>query len=61
MVEEKTKGARKPDPDRLTALRQLPTDITRSLSKEETDAFLFDDVLPDSLQEKLKEFLVEVY
>lgn len=59
MVEEKSEQAKKPDPDRLTVLRQLPAEITRSLSKEETDAFLFDDELPDSLQEKLKEFLVE--
>ncbi|MDY6881489.1 MAG: hypothetical protein V2J25_17325 [Desulfatiglans sp.] len=60
MGEEKSDQGREPNPDRLTILKQLPTEITKTLSREETNAFLFDEELPDSLQEKLKDFLVDV-
>lgn len=52
-------GAKKVDPVRLQALRNLPAEVVKSLSKEEMNAFLFKDEWPDSLQEKLKDYLVE--
>lgn len=51
---------RKPDPVKMEALRRLPLEIKQSLTKEEADAFLYEDVWPDSLLEKLKGYLVKV-
>lgn len=50
---------RKPDPARMQVLRSLPIDVKQQLTKEEADAFLYEDVWPDALYEKLKDFLVE--
>ena len=50
---------KKIDPEKMRVLRSLPADIKQTLTKEEVDAFLHDEVLPDSLQEKLKDFLVD--
>ena len=49
---------KEPKPNRLEALRELPMDIVRSLTKEEINAFLYDDEWPDSMEEKLKDYLV---
>ena len=40
----------------MTVLRSLPIDVKQSLTKEEVDAFLYEDVWPDSLYEKLKKY-----
>jgi hypothetical protein len=58
-MEEKESQNQKPDQARLKALKNLPSEIMQSLSKEEVKAFLFMDVWPDSLKEKLKAFMVE--
>jgi hypothetical protein len=50
---------RKPDPEKMQALRSLPLEVKQSLTKEEADAFLYDQVWPDSLLEKLKDYLVD--
>jgi hypothetical protein len=47
----------KPDSKRLEALRKIPKDVMETLTKEEVRAFLHDDVWPDSLQEKLRDYL----
>ena len=47
------------DPEKMQILRSLPLEIKQSLTKEEVDAFLHDEAWPDSLQEKLKDFLVD--
>ena len=47
-----------PDPVRLKAFRELPSDVLQSLSKSEVKAFLFDEEWPDSLKDKLKDYLV---
>jgi len=49
----------KPDPERMAFLRSLPVEIKQSLSKEEADAFLYDQPWPDSLYKKLKDFIDE--
>jgi len=46
-----------PIPGRMEALREMPGEILRNLTKTEIRAFLFDEVWPDSLQDKLKEYL----
>ena len=47
----------KPAPERLEALKRIPKDVMENLTKEEVRAFLHEDVWPDSLQEKLKDYL----
>lgn len=47
-----------PDPERMEVLRNLPAEITKTLTKEEVQAFLFEDKWPDSLKEKLKDYMV---
>ena len=48
---------KQPDPERMEVLRNLPPEINNRLSKEEVRAFLFEDEWPDSLREKLKDYL----
>ena len=55
---ENKREAKKVDPVRLQALRNLPAEVVKSLTKEEMNSFLFKDEWPDSLQEKLKDYLV---
>jgi len=50
---------KKPDPAKMKALRSLPVEIKQALTKEEVDAFLYEEEWPDSLQEKLKEYIVD--
>jgi hypothetical protein len=39
-------------------LKTLPESVLRTLTKEEVKAFLHDDVWPESLREKLKDYAV---
>jgi hypothetical protein len=57
-MEEKPLPDRKPDPAKLKALQSLPRELMLSLTKEEIHAFLHEDVWPESLGEKLKDYLV---
>jgi hypothetical protein len=57
MAEEK--NIKVPKPGRIEAFRELPVDILASLSKKEVRAFLFDEEWPQSLAEKLKDYVVE--
>jgi hypothetical protein len=54
---EKNPLKRKPDPVRIHLLRSLPLEIKESFTKEEIDAILYENVWPDSLMEKLKDYL----
>lgn len=47
----------KPDPKRVAVLRSLPQAIKEQITGEEAEAFMYNRELPDSLQEKLKEYL----
>ncbi len=49
----------KPDPERMAVLRSLPIEIKEQITGEEAQAFLYKEELPESLMEKLKEYLVE--
>jgi hypothetical protein len=49
----------KPDPHRVAVLRSLPLEIKEQITGEEAEAFMFNRDLPDSLLEKLKEYLTE--
>lgn len=59
MAEQENAGLR-PNEKRLEALRRLPREILDKLSKEEVRSFLHDDDWPDSLKEKLGNYLVGV-
>ncbi|MCP4575525.1 MAG: hypothetical protein GY846_04490 [Deltaproteobacteria bacterium] len=56
-MEEKNQTNKDPLPGRMEVLRDLPADIMRSLSKEEIQAFLFEEIWPVSLSEKLEQYL----
>lgn len=47
----------KPDPQRVAVLRSLPLEIKEQISGEEAEAFMYNRDLPDSLLEKLKDYL----
>lgn len=49
----------KPDPQRMAILRSLPLEVKEQLTGEEAEAFMYKRELPDSLLEKLKDYLVE--
>lgn len=46
-----------PNRERLEILRLLPEQIVRSMTREEIEAFLFQEEWPESLKEKLKDYL----
>ncbi len=45
------------DSDRLMVLRALPEKVINILTKQEIKDFLYKDVWPNSLKEKLKDYL----
>ena len=58
-MEKKTRLRKQaPDPERMAILRSLPLEIKEKITGEEAEAFLHDEDLPDSLFEKLKDYLV---
>jgi hypothetical protein len=59
MMNEKGNRKRDVDTKRLEAFRNLPEDIVKLLTKEEVKAFLHDDEWPESLREKLTDYLVD--
>ena len=56
---KKESQGREPDSKKLQALRNLPKEIMQSLTKEEVNAFLHEELWPDSLREKLKDYLAD--
>ena len=58
-MEKNDTSGRKPDLAKMEAFKNLPKEILQSLTKEEVDAFLYEDEWPESLGEKLKQYIVE--
>ena len=56
-MSENETSPKAPAPERLEALRNLPKDVLETLSKEEVQSFLHDKDWPDSLREKLRNYL----
>ena len=50
---------RKPNPEKVAFLRSLPIEVKEQITGEEAEALIYDDELPASLEEKLKDFLVD--
>ena len=59
MMNPEASREKKPIPERLEAVKNLPESILKILTKEELKAFLHDDVWPESLREKLKNYAVD--
>ena len=53
-------GKAKPDPERMAVLRALPLEIKQQITGEEAHAFLYNEELPESLMEKLKDYLEDI-
>jgi hypothetical protein len=49
----------KPDPQRVAILRSLPIEVKEQITGEEAEAFMYNRELPESLLEKLKDYLIE--
>ncbi len=45
------------DSKRVEALRKLPKEVLDRMTREEVKAFLYKDEWPDSLRDKLKDYL----
>lgn len=45
---------------RVAIVKMLPRDIKEQLTVEEMNALLYDEILPDSLLEKLKDYLADI-
>jgi hypothetical protein len=58
-MEKDNPPKRKPDPAKMQVLRSLPVDVKQSLTREEADAILYEEVWPDSLLEKLKGYMAD--
>jgi len=50
---------RTPDPQRVAFLRTLPLEAKERITGEEAEAFIFGEDIPESLYEKIKDFLQE--
>ncbi|MDI1470957.1 MAG: hypothetical protein QMD43_02095 [Thermodesulfovibrio sp.] len=48
-----------PRPERVAIVKMLPKDIKEKLTIEEMNALLYDEILPDSLLEKLQDYLAD--
>lgn len=45
-------------PERMAVLRSLPVEVKQQLTGDEARAFLYGEELPEDLQKKLKDYLV---
>ena len=50
---------RTPNPDRVAFLRSLPLDVKQEITGEESEAFIYEEDIPESLYEKIKEYIAE--
>jgi hypothetical protein len=58
-MEKNEPPRQKPDPERMAILRSLPLEIKQQITGDEARAFLYKEELPESLLEKLKDYLVD--
>ena len=48
---------KKPDSDRVAFLRSLPIEVKEKITGEEAEAFMFEKDIPESLYEKIKDYI----
>jgi len=51
------KNKRTADPDRVAFLRSLPLEVKEQITGDEAEAFMFAEEIPESLYEKIKDFI----
>ena len=54
-----TAEKRTPNPDRVTFLRSLPLEVKQKITGEESEIFMYEEDIPESLYEKIKDFIIE--
>jgi hypothetical protein len=54
-----TNDKKKPNLDRIAFLRTLPLEIKEQISGDEAEAFMFEKDIPESLYEKIKDYIKE--
>ena len=54
-----TNEKKKPNPERVAFLRSLPLEIKEQLSGKEAEIFMFEEEIPESLYEKIKDYIKE--
>jgi len=54
-----TSETRKPNPERIAFLRSLPIEVKEQITGEESEAFMFEKDIPESLFEKIKDYIKE--
>jgi len=54
-----TEQKKRPDPAKVAFLRALPVDIKERITGEEAEQFMFGTEIPESLYDKIKDYLVE--
>ena len=50
-------NTRKANPDRVAFLRSLPLEVKQQITGDEAQAFMFEEDIPESLYEKIKDFI----
>ena len=54
-----TAGKRTPNPDRVAFLRSLPLEVKQEITGEESEIFMYEKDIPESLYEKIKDYITE--
>jgi hypothetical protein len=50
---------RTPNPERVAFLRALPLEVKQQITGEEAETFMYEEDIPESLYEKIKEYITE--
>ena len=50
---------RTPNPDRVAFLRSLPLEVKQDITGEESEAFMYEEDIPESLYAKIKDYITE--
>ena len=58
-MEKKESSKKRPDPSRLEMVKNLPKEVLQSLTKEDLKILLSEEEWPESLNEKLKDYVVK--
>ena len=54
-----TTKKRIPNPNRVAFLRSLPLEVKQEITGEESEIFMYEEDIPESLYEKIKDYITE--
>jgi hypothetical protein len=54
-----TTEKRTPNPDRIAFLRSLPLEVKQEITGEESEIFMYEEDIPESLYVKIKDYITE--